>query len=68
MKSAPVKTQSPSLHSLIKSSVANRKERRTQQSSATVKTPTEETINELNNLGKEYPFCVNFKQKRHDPL
>lgn len=68
MKSAPVKTQSPSLHSLIKRSVTTRKDRQTQQSPTLLKAPTEETISELNNLGKQYPFCVNFKQKRHDPL
>lgn len=68
MKSASVKAQSPSLHSIIKSSIATRKERRIPTSSNPAKSPTEETINELNNLGKQYPFCVNFKQKQHDPL
>ena len=68
MKSAPVKTQSSSMHSLIKRSVSTRKERQTQPSPTLLKPPTEETISELNNLGKQYPFCVNFKQKRHDPL
>jgi hypothetical protein len=30
--------------------------------------PTEEAIERLNNLGKQYPFCVYYKQKDHDPL
>jgi hypothetical protein len=33
-----------------------------------VKPPTEETIERLNQLGKQYPFCVYYKQKDHDPL
>jgi len=30
--------------------------------------PSEETIELLNQLGKQYPFCVYYKQKDHDPL
>jgi hypothetical protein len=30
--------------------------------------PSEETIERLNHLGKQYPFCVYYKQKDHDPL
>jgi hypothetical protein len=30
--------------------------------------PTEEMINYLNRIGREYPFCVNNKQKVNDPL
>jgi hypothetical protein len=68
MKSATVKTQSLSLNSLIKRSVTTRKDRRAPTFPGVLKPPTEETISELNNLGKQYPFCVNFRQKRHDPL
>lgn len=68
MKSAQVKTQRPLLHSLIKRSTLTRKDRRTQSSVNDVKPPTEKVITELNNLGKQYPYCVNFRQKRHDPL
>ena len=68
MKSASVKTQSPSLHSLIKRSTATRKERQAPKTPDVKLPPTEEKISELNNLAKQYPYCVNFKQKRHDPL
>jgi len=30
--------------------------------------PTEETIERLNKLGQQYPFCVYYKQKDYDPL
>ncbi|THU41085.1 hypothetical protein FAM09_02920 [Niastella caeni] len=30
--------------------------------------PSEAMINYLNRIGHEYPFCVNNKQKTHDPL
>jgi hypothetical protein len=30
--------------------------------------PSEETIERLNQIGKQYPFCVYYKQKDHDPL
>lgn len=30
--------------------------------------PTEEMINHLNSIGREYPFCVYYKQKMNDPL
>jgi hypothetical protein len=68
MKSASVKTQSHPLHSLIKSSVKTRKDRRRKQSPGIILPPSEETIHKLNDLGKQYPFCISFKQKRHDPL
>lgn len=67
MKSALVKSQPQPLHSIIKSSIATRKDRQTKPRNV-VMPPTEQTINTLNKLGKQYPFCVNFKQKRHDPL
>ena len=30
--------------------------------------PSEETLNRLNGIGREYPFCVYYKEKRYDPL
>lgn len=30
--------------------------------------PTEETIKRLNSIGKEYPFCVYYNARYHDPL
>jgi hypothetical protein len=33
-----------------------------------VSPPTEEMINHLNRIGREYPFCVYYKQKMNDPL
>jgi hypothetical protein len=30
--------------------------------------PDEALIAELNRIGQEYPFCVCFKAKAHDPL
>ncbi len=30
--------------------------------------PDEETINKLNGIGHEYPFCVYYKEKNNDPL
>ena len=30
--------------------------------------PNEETINKLNGIGQEYPFCVYYKTRNNDPL
>lgn len=30
--------------------------------------PSEETLNRLNGIGQQYPFCVYYKHKRNDPL
>jgi hypothetical protein len=30
--------------------------------------PTEEMVSYLNRIGREYPFCVYYKQKVNDPL
>lgn len=68
MRSATVKKQPPSLHSLIKRSVSTRKERQHPEQNHAVPQPTEKKISDLNNLGKQYPFCVNFKHKQYDPL
>lgn len=67
MKSAPVKSQLQPLHSIIKSSIETRKDRQAKVRNVVVP-PTEEIINKLNELSRQYPFCVSFKQKRHDPL
>jgi hypothetical protein len=68
MKSATVKQQSQPLQSIIKRSKATRKERQKPISHNMTAPPSDEMLSELNHLGKQYPFCVNFKQKRHDPL
>jgi hypothetical protein len=30
--------------------------------------PTDEVVNCLNSIGREYPFCVYYKHKMYDPL
>lgn len=30
--------------------------------------PNEETVNKLNDIGQEYPFCVYYKTRNNDPL
>lgn len=35
---------------------------------SSVPPPPEELVNYLNRIGREYPFCVCFKYKSHDPL
>jgi hypothetical protein len=30
--------------------------------------PDEEVIRKLNEIAREYPFCVSYKEKSHDPL
>ena len=30
--------------------------------------PTDEKVDHLNRIGREYPFCVYYKQKVNDPL
>ena len=30
--------------------------------------PNEETVNRLNGIGNQYPFCVYYKGRNHDPL
>ena len=30
--------------------------------------PSEETVQLLNGIAREYPFCVYYKEKRNDPL
>jgi hypothetical protein len=33
-----------------------------------VQPPTEDTVKYLNRLGQQRPFCILYKQKKHDPL
>jgi hypothetical protein len=74
MKNTSVKTRSRSSQLIITSDYITKnvtdlkKVRRSERSSNRVLPPTEETISTLNKLGKQYPFCVNFKQRPHDPL
>jgi hypothetical protein len=30
--------------------------------------PNEETVDRLNDIGKTYPFCVYYRQRKNDPL
>lgn len=53
---------------LTKNVTVLEKVKRAKRISMKVLPPTEETILKLNQLGQQYPFCVNYKQKRHDPL
>ena len=47
----------------------NRRKVRLSKSAQTIVQPlTEDTINYLNKLGQQRPFCIWFKQKKHDPL
>jgi hypothetical protein len=72
MKSVSARFQSSQL--LINRSEANqqfanrRNTRKAKRGQNIVPPPTEELVNHLNQLGKEYPFCVNYKHKSHDPL
>jgi hypothetical protein len=74
MKSVLVKTKIQSLQSLVNRNPATQTFTNHRQTSHRKQTqniappPTDETINYLNKLGQQYPFCVNFKPKHHDPL
>jgi hypothetical protein len=74
MKSASEKNRAQFSQIIIKNGYITKnitdlkKVRRVERSSNRILPPTEETISKLNKLGKQYPFCVNFKQKIHDPL
>jgi alpha-ketoglutarate-dependent taurine dioxygenase len=48
--------------------IKNNSTTKVEKLSNAVPPPTEETINRLNQLGKQYPFCVCYKHKDHDPL
>ena len=74
MVSVSVKTKLQSLQSLVNRNPAteiftnHRQSRYGKKTQNIVPPPTEETIAYLNKLAQQYPFCVTFKQKRHDPL
>lgn len=74
MKSTSIKMRSRSSQSIIerdympKNVTDLKKVRRFERSSNRILPPTEEYLSNLNKLGKQYPFCVNFKHKLHDPL
>ena len=74
MERVPVKTKSQSFQSLVNINSAaqdfinRRKKRQDWNTQNIILPPTEETINYLNKLAQQYPFCVNYKQKHHDPL
>lgn len=73
MKSVSVKTQS-SLQSFLRKDdstqhyTAHKSGRQIKETKITILPPSEKLISYLNNLGQQYPFCVNFKCKLHDPL
>lgn len=52
----------------IQNSTNRRKVRLSKKAQTIVQPPTDETINYLNKLGQQRPFCVLYKQKEHDPL
>jgi hypothetical protein len=69
MKSASVHHQSKPMQPFINRSIATRKvNHQVQKPPNTRVQPSPEMIHRLNELGKQHPFCINFKQKRHDPL
>jgi hypothetical protein len=43
-------------------------DRKTREQIKPVSPPSEEMVKKLNSIGREYPFCVNYKQKMNDPL
>jgi hypothetical protein len=67
MKSAVKQFTSQTLPLLIRRSIITRKERRVKSPDLILR-PTEDKISKLNELGKQYPFCISIKQKHHDPL
>lgn len=40
----------------------------TDQQPGSAPEPTDETVTQLNQIGREYPFCVYYKHKVNDPL
>lgn len=68
MKSAPVKQiKHQTLPVFIRRNITTRKEGHVKLPHMAFR-PSEETIKKLNELGKQYPFCISFKHKHHDPL
>ncbi|WP_133055363.1 hypothetical protein [Niastella koreensis] len=75
MKKSSATIYSPAMELPVISRRLIRRANRTRISSTTVENlsnavppPSEEEIHRLNQLGKQYPFCVYYKQKDHDPL
>ncbi|SEO63827.1 hypothetical protein [Niastella yeongjuensis] len=75
MKKSSVTIYSPAMELPVISRRLTRRANRIRISSTAVETisnivppPSEEMIERLNQLGKQYPFCVYYKQKDHDPL
>jgi len=75
MKKSSATIYSPAMELPVISRRLTRRARRIRISSTSVEhltnavpPPSEETIERLNQLGKQYPFCVYYKQKDHDPL
>lgn len=42
--------------------------KQTDQEAGSTPQPTDETVSQLNQIGREYPFCVYYKHKVNDPL
>lgn len=55
-------------HALLRSPVITRRIRPYYRPTSTPPPPSEETINRLNCIGREYPFCVYYREKKNDPL
>jgi hypothetical protein len=73
MKKSSASIYSPTLEMphITKTFPRNFKNRKPQQEAdqlPVVPPPTEEMINHLNRIGSEYPFCVYYKHRTHDPL
>jgi hypothetical protein len=75
MKKSSATIYSPAMELPVISRRLTRRANRIRISSTTVENlsnavppPSEEETNRLNQLGKQYPFCVYYKQKDHDPL
>lgn len=59
----------PSIAKSIPHPVGYRTKRKVEvQEAAVVLPPSKELIDELNRIGREYPFCVYYKHKAYDPL
>jgi len=48
--------------------ISRRKPIRKLSSSPPPPPPNEETVKKLNRIGHQYPFCVYYREKNHDPL
>lgn len=75
MKKSSATIYSPAMELPVISRRVTRRANRIRLSAASVEhvmnaipPPTEELVKRLNQLGKQYPFCVYYKQKDHDPL